>query len=74
VLVLYGIPGYADTYLLAWWLSEPEGPLMHERMLDVEVIRVVEDSNTIPILLLAVCRILSGLLLLEAVLCCCRHG
>ena len=50
---------------------------MHERVLDVEVVRVMEDSNIISVLLLAICGVLCGilgLLLLMAVLGCCRHG
>jgi len=30
--------------LAAWGLGEPQGPCVHERVLDVEVLRVVEDS------------------------------
>lgn len=31
--------------LSTWWLGEPESPLVHQRMLDVEIVFVVEDSD-----------------------------
>jgi hypothetical protein len=33
------------THLARWWLGEPQCPLVQERVLDVEVLRVVEDGD-----------------------------
>lgn len=35
----------AVTYLASWRLSEPQCPFVHQRMLDGEVLWVMEDSN-----------------------------
>lgn len=37
----------AVTNLAGRWLREPQRPLVHERVLDVEVLRIVEDSDRI---------------------------
>ena len=52
----------AQTYLAARWLSEPQSPLVHQRVLDVEVVLVMEDCDLlfsrlsvgVPVLILAV--------------------
>ncbi len=31
--------------LSTWWLGEPESPLVHQWMLDVEIVFVMEDSD-----------------------------
>ena len=36
-------------YLAAGWLGKPESPLVHERVFDIEVFRVVEDSDNLVI-------------------------
>lgn len=67
-----------ETHLLARRLGEPESPIVHQRVLDVEVIWVMEDGD-ISICLSVRC-ILSGvliadrLLLLQAGLGCGSHG
>jgi hypothetical protein len=38
---------YAATYLAARRLGEPQRPCVHERVLDVEVFRVVKDGADI---------------------------
>lgn len=38
---------FDGAYLAAGRLGEPEGPLVHERVLHVEVLGVVEDSDGI---------------------------
>ena len=35
------------AHLPARWLREPQRPLMHQRMLDVEVLRVMKNRNPI---------------------------
>lgn len=66
-----------NTHLLARGLGEPEGPLVHERVLDIEVVWVMENGDIS--VLFAICRLLSviltvdGLLLLLTVLCRGHH-
>lgn len=33
------------TCLSTWWLGEPESPFVHQWMLDVEIVFVMEDSD-----------------------------
>ena len=40
----------STTYLATWGLGEPQGPCVHERVLDVEVLGVVENSDNVTIL------------------------
>lgn len=35
------------SYLSRRWLGEPKSPLVHQRMLDVEIVLVVKDGNLI---------------------------
>lgn len=58
----------AQTCLSTWWLGEPECPLVHERVLDVEVVLIVEDGD---LLILSTGR---GLLVLVAVGAFWRNG
>ena len=39
------------SYLAGRWLSEPQSPLMHQWVLDIEVVLVVEDSGLLIITL-----------------------
>lgn len=43
-----------QTYLPAWRLREPQRPSVHERMLDVEVVRVVKDGDRLHAVVLAI--------------------
>lgn len=38
------------------WLCEPERPLIHQRVLDVEVFRIMEDSDRVISRLCSLCR------------------
>lgn len=51
------------TDLSTWWLGEPQSPLVHEGMLDVEVVLVVEDSD----LLLILVAVLGAIICLVAI-------
>jgi len=35
----------AQTHLSRGWLSEPERPLVHQRVLDIEVVFIMEDGD-----------------------------
>lgn len=48
------------AYLAARRLGEPQGPLVHERMLHVEVLRVVEHCDVVAICLLGLLLLLGG--------------
>lgn len=64
------------THLLARRLGEPERPLMHEWVLDGEVVWVMEDGDIsilFTIYLLSAILIGNRLLLLLSVLCCGGH-
>ena len=34
-----------EPYLSAWWLREPQRPLVHKWVLDREIVRVVKDCD-----------------------------
>lgn len=34
-----------ELYLSAWWLGEPQCPLVHKWVLDREIVRVVKDGD-----------------------------
>jgi hypothetical protein len=40
---------WALAYLATGWLGEPEGPLVHQRVLNIEVILVMEDSYLVTV-------------------------
>lgn len=39
--------GHSDTHLSAGGLGEPQSPLVHERVLHIEVLGVVEDGDSL---------------------------
>lgn len=43
------------SHLAARWLGEPQSPLVGERVLDGEVVRVVEDGYEVSVLSGAIC-------------------
>lgn len=43
------------------WLREPERPLIHQRVLDVEVFRIMEDSDRVISNLHSLCRGVVGI-------------
>ena len=43
-------PARESTHPAAGGLGEPEGPMVHQRMLDIEVVLVVEDGDLITLL------------------------
>lgn len=69
----------SSTHLSAGGFGEPQGPFVHQRMLDVEVVGVMENGNVIPKLglgnssLRSSILIIRGILGADAILCCGGH-
>lgn len=68
-ITLYGIRlvscrrmSRCKSCLSAGWLCEPERPLIHQRVLDVEVFRIMEDSDRVIPRFCGLCRGLLGIL------------
>ena len=46
--ILQTLIGFWRTpYLSTWWLRKPESPLVHQRVLDIEVVRIMEDCDIV---------------------------
>lgn len=53
------------TYLATWRFCEPQSPFVHERMFNVEIDGVMEDSNLF-ILVLSLCAVWGGVLVVHS--------